>query len=302
MTSHPSPRPVSALRARMIEDMTVRGFTEETRHDYVRRVRAFAAFIRRPPDTATAEDLRRFQLHQRQSGMQPPSINNSVSALRFFFTVTLDRPDLAQRLTVVREPLRLPSVLSVEEITLLLQSAPGAKYKAALGTAYGAGLRVSEVVALKVGDINSERMLLRVEQGKGRKDRHAMLSPQLLELLRDWWVEGRRRGVLLPRGWLFPSRNPIEPLSTRQLNRAIHAAAEAAGIKKRVSMHTLRHSFATHLLEQNTDIRVIQVLLGHAKLETTALYTRVATTMIRSVTSPLDRLAPLPGTRPRPGA
>ena len=302
MTSHPSPRPVSALRARMIEDMTVRGFTEETRHDYVRRVRAFAAFIRRPPDTATAEDLRRFQLHQRQSGMQPPSINNSVSALRFFFTVTLDRPDLAQRLTVVREPLRLPSVLSVEEITLLLQSAPGAKYKAALGTAYGAGLRVSEVVALKVGDIDSERMLLRVEQGKGRKDRHAMLSPQLLELLRDWWVEGRRRGVLLPRGWLFPSRNPIEPLSTRQLNRAIHAAAEAAGIKKRVSMHTLRHSFATHLLEQNTDIRVIQVLLGHAKLETTALYTRVATTMIRSVTSPLDRLAPLPATRPRPGA
>jgi site-specific recombinase XerD len=286
----------------MIEDMMVRGFTEETRNDYVRRVRAFAAFIRRPPDTATAEDLRRFQLDQRQSGMQPPSINNSVSALRFFFTATLDRPDLARRLTVVREPLRLPTVLSVEEVTLLLQSAPGAKYKAALGTAYGAGLRVSEVVALKVGDIDSERMLLRVEQGKGRKDRHAMLSPQLLELLRDWWVEGRRRGALLPRGWLFPGRNPIEPLSTRQINRAVHAAAEAAGIKKRVSMHTLRHSFATHLLEQDIDIRVIQVLLGHAKLETTALYTRVATTTIRSVTSPLDRLAPLPAGRPRPGA
>ena len=302
MTSPLSPRPVTALRARMIEDMTVRGFTEETHNDYVRRVRAFAAFIRRSPDTATAEDLRRFQLHQRQSGMQPPSINNSVSALRFFFTVTLDRPDLARRLTVVREPRRLPVVLSVEEVTLLLQSAPGAKYKAALATAYGAGLRVSEVVALKVGDIDSERMLLRVEQGKGRKDRHAMLSPQLLELLREWWAEGRRRSVLLPRGWLFPSRNPIEPLSTRQLNRAIHAAAEAAGIKKRVSMHTLRHSFATHLLEQNTDIRVIQVLLGHAKLDTTALYTRVATTTIRSVTSPLDRLAPLPATRPRPGA
>ena len=302
MTSPLSPRPVTALRARMIEDMTVRGFTEETRTDYVRRVRAFAAFIRRSPDTATAEDLRRFQLHQRQSGMQPPSINNSVSALRFFFTVTLDRPDLARRLTVVREPLRLPTVLSVEEVTLLLQSAPGAKYKAALGTAYGAGLRVSEVVALKVGDIDSERMLLRVEQGKGRKDRHAMLSPQLLDLLREWWAEGRRRGVLLPRGWLFPGRNPIEPLSTRQINRAVHAAAEAAGIRKRVSMHTLRHSFATHLLEQDTDIRVIQVLLGHAKLETTALYTRVATTTIRSVTSPLDRLAPLPATRPRPGA
>jgi len=171
MTSDPSHRPVSALRQRMIEDMSMRGFTEKTRNDYVRNVRAFAAFIGRSPDTATAEDLRRFQLHQTQIGMQPPSINSAVAALRFFFNVTLDRPDLARRLTIVREPRRLPAVLSVEEVTLLLQAAPGAKYKAALGTAYGAGLRVSEVVALKVGDIDSERMLLRVEQGKGRKGR-----------------------------------------------------------------------------------------------------------------------------------
>src|ERR1700680_1450672 len=299
MTSASSPRPVSALRARMIEDMTVRGFTEETHSNYIREVRAFAAFIRRPPDTATAEDRRRFQLHRTQSGMQPPSINSSVSALRFFFTVTLDRPDLARRLTVVRQPHRLPAVLSVEEITLLLQAAPGPKYKAAFASAYGAGLRVSEVVALKVGDIDSERMLLRVEQGKGRKDRNAMLSPQLLELLRAWWREGRRRGVLLPRGWLFPGPNPVEPLSTRQLNRAVHAAAEAAGINKRVSPHTLRHSFATHLLEQDTDIRIIQVLLGHAKLDTTARYTRVANTTIRNVTS---RLAPVAERRPRAGA
>jgi site-specific recombinase XerD len=192
--------------------------------------------------------------------MQPPSINTAVSALRFLFTVTLDRPELARRLTIVRQPRRLPAVLSVEDIALLLQAAPGPKYKAAFATAYGAGLRVSEVVALKVGDIDSERMLLRVEQGKGRKDRHAMLSPQLLELLREWWREGRRLGALLPRGWLFPGRNPVEPLSTRQLNRAVHAAAEAAGIKKRVSPHTLRHSFATHLLEQDTDIRIIQSL------------------------------------------
>src|SRR2546429_6483023 len=235
MTSTPSPRPVSALRARMIEDMMVRGFTEETRTDYVRHVRALAAFIRRPPDTATAEDLRRFQLHQRQSGMQPPSINNSVSALRFFFTATLDRPDLARRLTVVREPRRLPAVLSVEEVTLLLQAAPGPKYKAALATAYGAGLRVAEVVALKVGDIGSERMLLRVERGKGRKDRHAMLSPQLLELLRAWWREGRRRSLLPPGGWVFPGRNPVEPLSARQLSRVLPAAGQAAGINKRAS-------------------------------------------------------------------
>ncbi len=192
--------------------------------------------------------------------------------------------------------------LASAEVALLLQAAPGPKYKAAFATAYGAGLRVSEVVALKVGDIDSERMLLRVEQGKGRKDRHAMLSPQLLGQLRAWWREGRRRGALLPAGWLFPGRNPIEPLSTRQLNRAVHAAAEAAGIKKRVSPHTLRRSFATHLLEQDIDIRIIQVLLGHAKLDTTARYTRVANTTIRSVTSPLDRLAPLTAGRPPAGA
>jgi hypothetical protein len=181
MISHPSDRPVSALRTRMIEDMTVRGFNGNTLSNYIRNVRAFAAFIGRSPGTATAEDLRRFQLHQTQSGMQPPSINSAVSALRFLFSVTLDRPDLARRLTVVRQPRRLPVVLSVEEVTLLLQAAPGPKYKAAFATAGacpragrkpdpgGAGLRVSEVVALKVGDVDSERMLLRIERGKGRK-------------------------------------------------------------------------------------------------------------------------------------
>ena len=187
MTSDPSQPPVSPLRARMIEDMTVRGFNEHTRRDYVRHVRSFAAFIGRSPDTATAEDLRLYQLHQTRIGMQPASINSSVSALRFFFTVTLDRPDLSRRLTVVPQPRRIPAVLSVEEVTLLLRAATAPKYKAAFATAYGAGLRVSEVVALKVVDIDSERMLLRVERGKGRKDRHAMLSPQLLELLRAWW-------------------------------------------------------------------------------------------------------------------
>ena len=297
--SHPSG---SALRERMIEDMNVRGFTEDTRRDYIRCVRRFAAFIGRSPDTATAEDLRRFQVQQTQSGMQPPGINSSVSALRFFFTVTLDRPDLSRRLAVVHQPRKLPLVLSVEEVTRLLEAAPGPKYKAAFGTAYGAGLRVSEVVALKVTDIDSTRMLIRVEQGKGRKDRHAMLSPQLLELLRAWWREGKRRGVMLPQGWLFPSRNPIMPLSTRQMNRAVHAAAQAAEINKRVTPHTLRHSFATHLLEQGIDIRVIQVLLGHAKLETTALYARVATNTIRAVTSPLERIKLLSQGEARPEA
>jgi site-specific recombinase XerD len=209
--------------------------------------------------------------------------------------VTLDRPALARRLTVVRQPRRLPSVLSVEEVALLLQAAPGPKYRAAFATAYGAGLRVSEVVALRVGDnrLRAHAAADRTGQGPQGPPRDAVAATAR---------EGRRLGALLPRGWLFPGRNPAEPLSTRQLNRAVHAAAEAAGIKKRVSPHTLRHSFATHLLEQDTDIRIIQVLLGHAKLDTTARYARVANTTIRTVTSPLDRLAPVVERRPRAGA
>jgi len=285
MSQQQVPVSVSPLRRRMLDDMAMRGLREETQRNYIMFVRSFASFLGRSPDTATADDVRRFQVHQAESGVQPPTVNCSVSALRFLFTVTLDRPDLSRRLVLVRQARKLPTVLSVEEVGRLLEAAPGPKHKAALGTAYGAGLRVSEVVALKTGDIDSTRMLIRVEQGKGRKDRNAMLSPQLLELLRQWWREGRRRGVMLPQGWLFPGRSSLEPLSTRQLNRAVHEAAEAAGIKKRVSPHTLRHSFATHLLEQDVDIRVIQVLLGHSKLDTTALYARVATKTIRSVSN-----------------
>ena len=255
------------------------------------------AFLGRSPATATAEDLRRFQLSQTEAGLGAPTVNGAVSALRFFFTTVLDRPELARRLTVVRRMRKIPEVLSPEEVAALLEATPNLKWKAALSTAYGAGLRVSEVVTLKVGDIDSERMLLRIERGKGRKDRHAMLSPQLLGLLRAWWVAGRRLGVMLPNGWLFPGRPPINPLSTRQVDRAVKAAAELAGITRRISPHTLRHSFATHLLEQDIDIRVIQVLLGHAKLDTTALYTRVATNTIRTVMSPLDRLGSCEGAR-----
>src|ERR1700731_189024 len=225
-------RPASALRQRMLEDMAMRGLRSDTQHDYIRVVRSFAAFLGQPPDTATAEDIRRFQVHQRESGVQPPTINCSVSALRFFFTVTLDRPDLSRRLVLVRHPRRLPTVLSVEEVGRLLEMAPGPKYRAALGTAYGAGLRVSEVAALKIGDIDSTRMLIRVEQGKGRKDRNAMLSPQLLELLRLWWKEGKQRSVMLPHGWLFPGRSPLEPISARRINPAVHSAGEAAGCQK----------------------------------------------------------------------
>ena len=279
----------SRLRQRMIDDMSVRGFGEKTQKDYIRFVRSFAAFLGRSPETANAEDIRQFQLHQRQRGVGAPTMNGTVSALRFFFTVTLDRSDLARRLTIMPQPRKIPVVLTPEEVARLLDAAPSVKYKAVLATAYGAGLRVSEVSALKISDVDSARMMLRIEQGKGRKDRYAMLSPRLLELLRDWWRIGR------PQGWLFPGRPAVNPISTRMINRAVHMAVEAAEIGKRVTPHTLRHSFATHLLEQDIDVRVIQVLLGHAKLETTALYTRVATSTIRTVTSPLDRLAPLTG-------
>jgi len=275
---------ISPLRRRMIEDMTVRKFTLKTQNGYIRVVKKFAIFLGRSPDTASNEDLRLFQPHRCENRVGAPTINATISALRFFFTVTLDRADAIKPLTFVPEPRKIPVVLSPEEVARFPEAAPGVKYKAAFSVAYGAGLRVPEVATLKVSDIDSERMMLRVDQGKGRKDRHAMLSPLLLELLRDWWRIAR------PKAWLFPGRDPVRPMSTRQLKRACHAAADMAEITKRVSPHTLRHSFATHLLEQNVDIRVIQVLLGHAKLETTALYTRIATNTIRAVMSPLERL------------
>ena len=288
-----SEMPISPLRRRMIEDMTVRQFVEKTQADYIRHVRTFTGFLGRSPDTATADDLRRFQLHQTETGVRPPSMNGAVAALRFFFGVTLERPELARGLVFVREPRKIPVILSLEEVGEVLEAAPGPKYQAALAAAYGAGLRIAEVSNLKVADIDSRRMLLRIEQGKGRKDRFAKLPDRLLELLRDWYRIAR------PPIWLFPGRDPILPVTTRQLGRAFHAAVAVAGIRKRVKPHTLRHSFATHLLEQNTDIRVVQVLLGHAKLETTALYAQVASHTIAKVTSPLDRLTLMPRKAPK---
>ena len=285
-----SPQAITPLRQRMVDDMRMRKLCEKTQAGYIRAVRQLAAFLERAPDTATVEDLRRFQLHLVDRGSSPITLNATITGLKFFFDVTLDRGELLAKMQPVRVPRTLPVVLSREEVARLIAAAPNLKSQTALSIAYGAGLRASEVIALKVGDIDSERMILRIEQGKGRKDRYAMLSPLLLERLRVWWRVGHAQGKILPGGWLFPGMNPIESLSTRQLNRAIHAAANAAQIDKRVSMHTLRHSFATHLLEQKVDIRVIQVLLGHKKLETTSLYTHVATDLLREVISPLERL------------
>jgi integrase/recombinase XerD len=301
MDNLPSAPVANTLRQRFIEDMTVRGFSEKTRKYYIRIVAGFAAFLGRSPDTATAEDLRRFQVHQSALGMGAPAMNSTVAALRFFFTHTLDRPDLSRKLIRLRYPRKLPSVLSAEEVARLLAAAKCLKHRAALAVAYGAGLRVAEVASLKVGDIDSARMLIRVERGKGGRYRHAMLSPDLLTLLRAWWQEGRQQGVMLPGGWLFPGQDLSKPITTRQLGRVVKEAAQTAGITKRVSPHTLRHSFATHLLEDGVDIRVIQVLLGHAKLDNTALYTRVATRTVRTVTSPLDKIVALIGEQANAG-
>jgi site-specific recombinase XerD len=270
--------------------MTVRGFTPATQRGYLRAVADFTAFFGRPPDQAGAEDLRRYQVHMRSQGATATTMNAAVSALRFFFGVTLGRGDAQTGMTTVREPRRLSVILSPEEVARLLNAAPGLKAKAALSVSYGAGLRASEVVSLKVTDIDSSRQVIRVEQGKGRKYRYAMLSLDLLELLRAWWRAGREKGVMLPGGWLFPGQNPVNHLTTRQLNRMFHAAKAAAEIDKPVNLHSLRHCFATHLLEQKVDIRVIQVLLGHTKLDTTAHYSRVDSSTLRSVRSPLEHL------------
>jgi site-specific recombinase XerD len=279
---------VSPLRRRMIEDMRMRKLAPKTQAAYIRSVRQLAGYLGRSPDTATVEDLRNYQLHLVDRGTSPVSLNAAITGLKFFFEVTVDRAALMAKMQPVFVPRTLPVVLSQEEAARLIAAAGSLKYQTALSVAYGAGLRASEVTSLKVGDVDSQRMTLRIEQGKGSKDRYAMLSPVLLERLRTWWRVARAQGKMLDGGWLFPGLNPIDPLSTRQLNRAVHAAAVTARIDKRVSMHTLRHSFATHLLEQKVDIRVIQVLLGHKKLETTALYTQVATEILRQVISPLQ--------------
>ena len=282
---------ISPLRQRMIDDMTLRKLTPKTQACYLRAVLRFTRFFGRSPNLASPEDLRAFQLHLVEQGVSSTTINATLTGLTFFFGVSLERPTALKRMSRVRQPQKLPQILSVEEVERLLASASNPKHRAALAVAYGAGLRASEVVHLKIADIDSERMIVRVVQGKGRRDRYAMLSPSLLKILRDWWRHGHAQGKMLQGGWLFPGRNPMNPLSTRQLNRACHLAATKAELDKRISMHTLRHSFATHLLENKVDIRVIQVLLGHRKLETTARYSHVATRMLSEVTSPLEQLA-----------
>ena len=276
---------VSALRQRMVEDMSLRNLAPRTQEAYIRGCKKLAAFLRRSPDTATAEDIRLFQLHLAEQGVSICTRNRTMTGVAFLFRVTLRRPEIADQIEYIPEPQKIPLVLSPEEVRRLLDAAPGFKCRLLLSLAYGCGLRACEVVSLKVCDIDSAQMVIRIEQGKGRKDRYVMLSPDLLDMLRQWWKAAR------PQGWLFPGRPAVNPLTTRQLNRLFHSAADAAEIRKSATLHSLRHSFATHLLESKLDIRMIQALLGHKRLDTTAHYTRVATDLISKVVSPLDQLA-----------
>src|SRR5882672_3795211 len=285
---------VSPLRQRMIEDMNARKLCAGTQRGHLRSCRRFAAFLKRSPDTATAEDIRRFQLHLAESGMSICNRNRTMTGLRFLLRVTLRRLDLAAEIYHIKEPQKIPLVMSPEETKCLLAMASSLKVRVLLSLGYGCGLRAGEVVRLKASDIDSAQSIIRIEQSKGRKDRNVMLSPAVLGLLRQWWKVRPTRydaGVPVEQRWLFPGRAPGRPMTTRQLNRLFHQTADAAGIKKPVTLHALRHSFATHLLEGDTDIRIIQALLGHDKLDTTARYTRVATGMIANIESPLDRLS-----------
>ena len=286
-----STQAINPLRQRMIDHMVLRKLSPTTQANYLRSVKNFTRFLGRSPDTATAEDFRLFQLHLAKTKVSSSSINGTISGLRFFCRFTLDDPQLLRKMSTVFEPRKLPVILNPDEVKQLLDATTSLKYKAALATAYGAGLRASEVTHLKVSDIDSQQMQIHVEQGKGSTDRNAKLSPTLLRLLQQWWRVAQAERKMLRGGWLFPGLNPVNPMSTRQLNRVFHAAATAAGIDKPANLHSLRHSFATHLLEQGVDIRVIQVLLGHKKIETTALYAQVATTTLRDVQSPLDALS-----------
>ncbi len=292
--------PARALRRRLTEDMTARNLGPHSQRNYLNSCARLAAFLGRSPDTATADDIRRFQFFLIETGASIVGRNRIMTGVKFLLRVTLRQHDQAAEIYHLKEPQKVPLVMSRDEIKRLLAMAASIKVRVMLSLAYGCGLRTGEVVRLRAGDIDSAQNIIRVVQSKGRKDRNVMLPADVLGLLRDWWRERPTRhdaGVAKERRWLFPGYKPGRPLTTRQFIRLFHATATAAGIRKPVTPHSLRHSFATHLLERGIDIRVIQTLLGHDKLETTARYTRVATGMIAAVDSPLDELDARPRKR-----
>jgi site-specific recombinase XerD len=282
------------LCQRMIEDIVARKRGPACQKSHVRAYKKFAAWLQRSPDTATADDIRAFQLHLAGTPLGISARNATMTGLRFLLKVTLRRHDLAAEIYHLKEPQNVPLILSPDEVKRLLAMAHTLRNRLLLSLGYGAGLRAGEVLRLRVKHIDSAQMIIRVEQGKGRKDRLVMLSPETLAQLRDWWKERPKDcddGVPMQERLLFPGRGEGAPLTTHQLNNIFHKTANAAGIKKAVNLHSLRHSFATHLYDRGVDIRTIQALLGHDKLETTARYARVATGLISAVESPLDVLS-----------
>ena len=277
-------KPISPLRQRMIDDMTIRNMSPNTKNIYISAVARFSAYHRRSPDQLGLEDIRDYHLHLVSRKLKPTTINPIMGALRFFYGKTLGQKDIVDEIPYARRADSLPAVLSREEVERLLKTVRNLKMRTAFITIYAAGLRVSELVALTSRDIDSTRMVIAIRHGKGGKDRHVMLSEQLLGILRDYWKRTK------PTHWLFPGPDPLQPITTRSLQRVFHDAAEAAGLDNNVTVHTLRHSFATHLLEQKVDIRVIQGLLGHRNINSTTRYTRVAVDTIRQIQSPLEQL------------
>jgi integrase/recombinase XerD len=278
---------MTPLRQRFIEDMQLRNLAPATQKNYIHYVAGFAKYFGQSPEVLDLEAVRQYQLHLiNERKLSPESVNQYVSAVKFLYLETLEMPWTDEYFPRVRRPTRLPVVLSYEELLQFFDYVPSLKYRAALMTCYGAGLRVSEAVALKISDIDSQRMLIRVEQGKGNKDRYAMLSPRLLEVLRRYWRAARPQS----QHWLFPSWQTNHHLCTGSLQTACREAALRSGLRKRVTVHVLRHSFATHLLENGTDIRIIQVLLGHSRIDTTAHYAAVSPQVVAATVSPLDSL------------
>ena len=275
---------MSPLRRRMIEDMTVRNLSPATQRSYINAVQKFSRHFGRSPDRLDLDDVHAFQVHLVSAGISWASLNQIVCALRFFYGITLSQDDVPERIPYARKPRKLPVILSAEEVVQFLEAVSSLKARAALTCAYAAGLRVGEVCGLRVEDIDSSRMVIHVRHGKGSKARYVMLSTELLGILRSYWRLAR------PKSFLFPGRDPDKPIEPTVLNAACRSAVTATGLSKRVTVHTLRHSFATHLLENGTDIRIIQVLLGHAHLSSTAHYTQVSNKTIRSTTSPLEQL------------
>lgn len=276
---------ISPLRRRMVDDMTIRNLSPATQRSYIHAVSKFSRYFGRSPDTLGLDEVRDFQVHLVAQGVSWGALNQTVCALRFFYGVTLGEATIPERIPYARTPRKLPVILSADEVVRFLEAVSSLKCRAALTTAYAAGLRASEVAGLMIADIDSARGVIRVRQGKGGKDRDVMLSTQLLVILRTYWRLAR------PRLYLFPGRDEDRPINPTTLHAACRSAVKAAGLAKPVTLHTLRHSFATHLLENGADIRVIQALLGHANLSSTARYTQVASHTIRATPSPFDRLS-----------